>query len=106
MQLRMSPGGRISKSRLSRPDLPPSSVTVTTAAMSRLGPADVATSAAPTACCLSPESSVERPVPPPIETTRYGLCRFRSPGTKRVKLGIAHLLRISRKTTRFADEEL
>jgi len=34
MQLRISPGGRTSKSRRRRPELPPSSVTVTIAVMS------------------------------------------------------------------------
>ena len=37
MQLRMSPGGRTSNSRRSRPELPPSSVTVTMAVMSMGG---------------------------------------------------------------------
>jgi hypothetical protein len=38
MQLRMSPGGNTSNSRRSRPELPPSSVTVTTAVMSMGAP--------------------------------------------------------------------
>jgi hypothetical protein len=37
MQLRMSPGGRTSNSRRKRPELPPSSVTVTTAVISARG---------------------------------------------------------------------
>ena len=37
MQLRISPGGSTSNSRRSRPELPPSSVTVTIAVMSRSG---------------------------------------------------------------------
>ncbi len=37
MQLRISPGGRTLKSRRKRPELPPSSVTVTTAVMSTRG---------------------------------------------------------------------
>ena len=39
MQLRMSPGGSTSNSRRKRPELPPSSVTVTMAVMSTAGAA-------------------------------------------------------------------
>src|SRR5271157_1713883 len=68
MQLRISPGGRTSNSRRSRPELPPSSVTVTMAVMSSAG-----TAGSPAlAKCFSPCSSTESPVPPPIETTRSG----------------------------------
>ena len=57
MQLRMSPGGSIPHSWRRRPELPPSSVTATTAVMFRVKP-------------LSPPNSVERPVPPPMATMR------------------------------------
>src|ERR1022692_111151 len=68
MQLRISPGGRTSNSRRSRPELPPSSVTVTMAVISSAGTAG--SPAFPKS--LSPCSSAESPVPPPIETTRSG----------------------------------
>src|SRR5436305_2822462 len=58
MQLRMSPGGSTPNSRRSRPEEPPSSVTVTT-------PVSWASRGVPT-WCLSPRSSAERPVPPPM----------------------------------------
>lgn len=55
MQLRMSPGGITPRSSRNRPELPPSSVTVTMT--DRLpGP------------FLRPRSRVDRPVPPPMET--------------------------------------
>ena len=57
MQLRKSPGGITPRSRRRRPDEPPSSATVTIAVILLL-------------CALSPRSSVARPVPPPIATTR------------------------------------
>src|SRR4051794_23340629 len=60
MQLRMSPGGRTPNSLRSRPEEPPSSVTVTT-------PASWHRRSVPT-WCLSPRSNAERPVPPPIAT--------------------------------------
>src|SRR3981081_3483820 len=65
MQLRMSPGGSTSKSRRSRPELPPSSGTGTTAGMSIAGGVDWA-------YFFSPWSSAESPVPPPMETIRSG----------------------------------
>src|ERR1017187_9743947 len=68
MQLRMSPGGSTSNSRRTRPELPPSSVTVTVAVISSAGTAG--SPAFPKS--LSPCSSAESPVPPPIETTRSG----------------------------------
>ncbi len=55
MQFLMSPGGSIPHSCLRRPELPPSSVTATTAVMFLVKP-------------LRPASRVERPVPPPIVT--------------------------------------
>ena len=55
MQLRTSPGGRMPSSRRSRPELPPSSATVTTAV--RLPEYS-----------FSPRSSVDSPVPPPMAT--------------------------------------
>ena len=68
MQLRMSPGGRTSNSRRNRPELPPSSVTVTMAVMSRAATAGSVCRAK----CFRPCSSAERPLPPPIATTRSG----------------------------------
>src|ERR1700761_5096184 len=65
MQLRMSPGGRMPSSRRRRPDEPPSSVTVTT-------PVRRPRREVP-AWCLSPRSSTDSPVPPPIATTLGGL---------------------------------
>ena len=69
MQLRMSPGGRTRYSRRRRPELPPSSVTVTTAVKSEIGcfgrrfPRSAM-------CSFRPRSTAERPVPPPSATTR------------------------------------
>src|SRR5437870_2567930 len=56
-QSRMSPGGRMPSSRRSRPELPPSSNTVTTAVRLLVN-------------SFNPRSSVERPVPPPMTTMR------------------------------------
>ena len=71
MQLRMSPGGRMRFSRRRRPELPPSSVTVTMAARSEMGRSAVACSSVRRmTCSLRPRRSVERPVPPPRATTR------------------------------------
>src|SRR5438552_12131477 len=71
MQLRMSPGGRMRFSRRKRPELPPSSVTVTMAARSAMGRSAVARpSVRRITCSLRPRRSVERPVPPPRATTR------------------------------------
>src|SRR5262245_38561986 len=55
MQFRMSPGGMTPRSSRKRPELPPSSVTVTITERSA-------------GQFLSPRSRVERPVPPPMET--------------------------------------
>lgn len=80
MQLRMSPGGRTSNSRRRRPELPPSSVTVTTAVMSMAG-----------AYRLSPCNRAESPVPPPIETIRSGVRTLESvkaPPSKRRQSGM------------------
>ena len=55
MQFRMSPGGMTPRSSRNRPELPPSSVTVTMTDKAA-GP------------LLSPRRSVDKPVPPPIET--------------------------------------
>src|SRR5712692_4001556 len=71
MQFRMSPGGSTSNSRLSRPELPPSSVTVTTAAMSR-HEGSLAADVWSGTYCFKPCSSTESPVPPPIATTCSG----------------------------------
>src|SRR5579864_2097369 len=73
MQLRMSPGGSMLNSLRRRPLEPPSSLTVTTAQRSRMtgasGEVDNSVSGVPTNF-FSPLSRVERPVPPPIATTR------------------------------------
>jgi hypothetical protein len=66
MQLRMSPGGRTSNSRRKRPELPPSSLTATTATIST-APAPILVYR------FSPRNKVARPVPPPIETMRSGV---------------------------------
>src|SRR5437879_5559265 len=63
-QSRMSPGGRMPSSRRSRPELPPSSNTVTTAVRLLVN-------------SFSPRSSVERPVPPPMTTMRGPRRRWR-----------------------------
>src|SRR6059036_3700778 len=55
MQFRMSPGGITPSSSRSRPELPPSSVTVTMTERAA-GP------------FLRPRSNVDKPVPPPMET--------------------------------------
>src|SRR5206468_540462 len=55
MQFRMSPGGRTPSSSRRRPELPPSSVTVTITDKSALN-------------FFNPRKRVERPVPPPMET--------------------------------------
>ncbi len=60
----MSPGGSTPSSRRSRPELPPSSNTVTTAVTE-------------TPYRLSPRSRVDRPVPPPTATIRGPLPRAR-----------------------------
>src|SRR5258708_10398082 len=71
MQLRMSPGGSTRFSRRSRPELPPSSVTVTIAARSTMGRRAVGYGSwRGTTCCFKPRSNAERPVPPPRATTR------------------------------------
>src|SRR5262245_47798204 len=58
MQLRMSPGGSTPNSLRSRPEEPPSSVTVTTPVIWR--------SRGEPTWCLRPRSKADRPVPPPI----------------------------------------
>src|SRR5215469_17105204 len=71
MQLRMSPGGKMRFSRRNRPELPPSSVTVTMAARSEIGRSAVASSSARrTTCSFRPRNKVESPVPPPRATMR------------------------------------
>src|SRR6266481_3622574 len=70
-QLRMSPGGRMRFSRRKRPELPPSSVTVTMAARSAMGRWVLACSSVRRMTwSLRPRSSVDSPVPPPRATTR------------------------------------
>src|SRR5437016_2412161 len=88
MQLRMSPGGRMRFSRRKRPELPPSSVTVTMAARSAMGRSAVARpSERRITCSLSPRSSVESPVPPPRATTR-------KPGERAFDLEARFVIRI------------
>src|ERR1035438_5755244 len=70
MQLRRSPGGSMLKPLRRRPEEPPSSVTETTAARSAITPCAVEGWLEAVTCRRSPRSSVERPVPPPIATTR------------------------------------
>src|SRR5579872_299039 len=74
MQLRTSPGGSMLNSLRRRPLEPPSSVTVTTAQSSEIldmsDPAETCGSPTLATYFLRPLSSVERPVPPPIATTR------------------------------------
>src|ERR1700723_3875213 len=72
MQLRRSPGGSILKSLRSRPEEPPSSVTVTTAARSAIWEGSAAGRPGTLTCLRKPRSNVERPVPPPMATTRIG----------------------------------
>src|SRR5207249_9377005 len=55
MQFRISPGGNTPSSSRSRPELPPSSVTVTITDNSARN-------------CFSPRNRVDRPVPPPMQT--------------------------------------
>src|SRR5579884_1487353 len=75
MQLRISPGGRTSNSRRNRPELPPSSVTVTTAVRSACFGSAVYR--------FKPCRRVESPVPPPMDTMRSGsiLNPFQSEGS-------------------------
>src|SRR5438105_15674417 len=71
MQLRMSPGGRMRFSRRNRPELPPSSVIVTTAARSEIGRSAVASSSRRrTTRSFNPRNKVESLVPPPKATMR------------------------------------
>src|SRR5271163_3865387 len=74
MQLRMSPGGSTRYSRRRRPELPPSSVTVTTAARSAMG-SGVRSFLRVATYSFSPRSTVESPVPPPSATIRTGTVR-------------------------------
>src|SRR5258707_359009 len=70
MQLRISPGGRMRFSRRRRPELPPSSVTVTMAVRSLTGLwGFAASSRRRVTYFLSPRRRVDRPVPPPSATT-------------------------------------
>src|ERR1700722_14558681 len=83
MQLRISPGGKMRFSRRRRPELPPSSVTVTMAARSEMGRSALGFLSSPrTTCCISPRTKADRPVPPPRATMRnpreffFGLAVF------------------------------
>src|SRR5579864_2097873 len=69
-QLRTSPGGSMPNSRRRRPLDPPSSLTVTSAVRSEMKGPSGAISPVRTVYCLRPLSRVERPVPPPMATTR------------------------------------
>src|SRR5579863_8344778 len=73
MQARMSPGGSMLNSLRNRPLEPPSSLTVTTAQRSEIsgfgGLREVRSTEGPT-YCFRPFKSVDKPVPPPIATTR------------------------------------
>src|ERR1700722_10987390 len=69
MQLRMSPGGRMRFSRRRRPELPPSSVTVTIAVRLEIGCSVLISSRRRETRFLRPRSNVESPVPPPRATT-------------------------------------
>ena len=62
----------MSRSRRNRPELPPSSVTVTIAVISICWCPVADGVWIPGAYRFSPERIVERPVPPPIETMRRG----------------------------------
>src|SRR5258708_404292 len=66
----MSPGGRMFNSRRKRPLEPPSSLTVTTPVSSEMNMPAGGVSPGATVYCFNPFSSVERPVPPPMATTR------------------------------------
>src|ERR1019366_8277161 len=70
MQLRTSPGGSMLNSLRRRPLDPPSSLTVTTPHNSRMVGWPEVAAAGDMTYRFSPFSSVERPVPPPIATTR------------------------------------
>ena len=72
MQLRRSPGGNMLKPLRNLPDEPPSSVTVTTAARSVICPGEGLVWPVAMTWRRRPRSNVERPVPPPIATTRRG----------------------------------
>src|SRR4051812_28790537 len=65
MQLRMSPGGSICSSSRKRPELPPSSETVTIAESESIHPCSPRL---PTKR-FKPASKVDKPVPPPIVTS-------------------------------------
>src|SRR5579885_2560522 len=65
----MSPGGRIRKSRRSRPELPPSSVTVTMALSDVIAGLREGAPEGSAMLCFSPRRTVDNPVPPPIATT-------------------------------------
>src|SRR5579864_8319284 len=90
-QLRTSPGGSMPNSRRRRPLDPPSSLTVTSAVRSEMKGPSGAISPVRTVYCLRPLSRVERPVPPPMATTRIPRAerpRFCSAGGMRVALAL------------------
>src|SRR5258708_40244877 len=80
MQLRRSPGGSMLKSLRRRPEEPPSSVTVTTAAKSAISEVEEAAQSAKLTWHLSQSNRVDRPVPPPMATTRKGVRGAGPPG--------------------------
>src|SRR5579872_3939960 len=71
----MSPGGSTWYSRRNRPELPPSSVTVTIAVRSEIG-LSARSFFRRERYSFNPRSTVERPVPPPSATMRTGRGRF------------------------------
>src|SRR5580765_2944067 len=80
MQLRMSPGGSICSSSRKRPELPPSSDTVTIAESEAMQASSVCL---PTKL-FRPASKVESPVPPPIATSfrlplPFSCCKYLLP---------------------------
>src|SRR5215510_5690617 len=85
MQLRMSPGGNICSSSRRRPELPPSSETVTIADKDSIESSSLR---APTKL-FNPASSEDKPVPPPIATSlklplALGFCKNLAPEIKHV----------------------
>src|SRR5438034_6456327 len=70
-QLRMSPGGRTRSSSRNLPELPPSSLTVTTAVNREIQgfPVGASTYDGCTTLGFSPFRTYDNPVPPPRETT-------------------------------------
>src|SRR5436305_11682570 len=101
MQLRTSPGGSMLNSLRNRPLEPPSSLTVTTAQSCEIrGESE----REETVYFLRPLSSVERPVPPPIATTRNSRLLRSGMGASRSPHPL--LLRVRHFATRVGIEKL